>query len=441
MDDSRFQYLTELWQEDALSEDELRELSAELENSTVRRKEFLDELSLSNALAKISRERNPAIGRAVMSALKNGSEKEEFLKNVMKKLPLEQTGFLANKSSRAPSSFYHGKGYVLGLAATFIFCFVIWMYFKPVPHEIGVVIKGKIQVTRGEKKKILKSGDQLFHGDKVLNLRSQKAKIQFFKDPVPLGRRYTNEDTFIQLTGLSEFTCEHLPGHGKNIHLIKGEIFCSVSEQPKGRPMELFTQHARVKVLGTRFLFQTGGNSTKLKVQEGTVEMMSLQEKAPVLVEKGFQAIVSKGRKIRREKIAQKLASHQRRIEKEEKLKKKEDFHFEGLLKRDNLFKLFSEELKLGSPAKKSKDRRNKIRERAQLFFYMEGQWGEKQILLNPRGKDSVSGKSPILLDHFLNRKIRLEFQGYRLQGKLRNFSFEKIQIIRIRKIEDISDN
>jgi hypothetical protein len=64
--------------------------------------------------------------------------------------------------------------------------------------------------------------------------------------------------------------------NGKRFELHYGTIEASVSHQPKTRPMTWHTAQAEATVLGTEFLLENSDKSTKLAVQEGTVELRAI---------------------------------------------------------------------------------------------------------------------------------------------------------------------
>jgi len=64
----------------------------------------------------------------------------------------------------------------------------------------------------------------------------------------------------------------------KRLHLSEGSVSSSVTPQPLGKPMLVYTRSALLEVLGTQFEVETGLSDTRLTVNKGKVRMKRLSD-------------------------------------------------------------------------------------------------------------------------------------------------------------------
>jgi hypothetical protein len=99
----------------------------------------------------------------------------------------------------------------------------------------------------------------------------------------------------VRIGRLSEGPAEGPATAGKIVTLDRGTLTVSATPQPKNRPLVFVTPHARVEVVGTRFVLQVATDATRVDVIEGRVRMAADGRKQ-VEVGGGEFAVAATGR-------------------------------------------------------------------------------------------------------------------------------------------------
>jgi hypothetical protein len=81
----------------------------------------------------------------------------------------------------------------------------------------------------------------------------------------------------------------------KQIRLEAGKLVAQVAKQPAGQPMVLTTPHAKVTVVGTKFILSAQATETRVEVVEGQVQVCALPEPRTVNVAAGQMVRIGPG--------------------------------------------------------------------------------------------------------------------------------------------------
>ena len=76
---------------------------------------------------------------------------------------------------------------------------------------------------------------------------------------------------------------------------MRGTLAAQVNPQPRRWAMEVLTQHARARVLGTRFTVSTTPFATRLDVEAGSVELRHMESGRKITVGEGQFGTASRG--------------------------------------------------------------------------------------------------------------------------------------------------
>lgn len=78
---------------------------------------------------------------------------------------------------------------------------------------------------------------------------------------------------------------------GKDLRLLAGHVTAIVARQPPARPLRLYTEHALAEVLGTSLTLDAEDESTALSVLDGVVRLQRLSDKQAVNIHAGQYAV------------------------------------------------------------------------------------------------------------------------------------------------------
>jgi len=121
-------------------------------------------------------------------------------------------------------------------------------------------------------------GEEKLQATAGMMIRSQDTVRTFKYNTIKL--QYRHETTIIELKESTRVKFWN-EGISKRVQVTRGKVACDVDQQPEGSPMVMFTPHARVKILGTRFTLAVKPvwqekervQGTLLDVHEGRVEL------------------------------------------------------------------------------------------------------------------------------------------------------------------------
>jgi ferric-dicitrate binding protein FerR (iron transport regulator) len=105
---------------------------------------------------------------------------------------------------------------------------------------------------------------------------------------------FDGEATRVELQGgaQAKFTVSH---KGKRIELSEGALEATVALQPRNRPLTFLTLHAAARALGTTLVLASEVSSTRLEVNDGSVEFVRRSDGKALVVSKGFSATAGSG--------------------------------------------------------------------------------------------------------------------------------------------------
>lgn len=172
----------------------------------------------------------------------------------------------------------------LALAASVMLLAAAAWYLLPLQPELQAAIgmaSGEVTILRGGGSLPGETNLRLQQGDVIQTGPNSHATVVFDGEATR---------TELQPDAAAKFT---LSRRGKRIELSQGAIEATVAPQPAGRPMLLSTLHAEAKVLGTRLLLASEVSSTRIEVNEGSVQFTRRNDGQSLLVRNGFTAIAS----------------------------------------------------------------------------------------------------------------------------------------------------
>lgn len=173
--------------------------------------------------------------------------------------------------------------FYLALAAQLLILPVLWFTFKTDSVKtvyIGKLISrdGAAFIVRNNSKLQLKENFDVCSGDQLFVEDESEATFVF------------NDGTTIDFSAGSYASLVENQS-GKRLTLYSGEIDADVMEQPKDKPLMIFTEHAEAEVVGTKFKFSSSDYSSLLDVKDGAVKMTRLQDNKSVMVKQKQYAV------------------------------------------------------------------------------------------------------------------------------------------------------
>ncbi len=160
----------------------------------------------------------------------------------------------------------------------------------PTPLATLVEVQGDVLVGRGTDKTAAVVGQGVLAGQEVLTGGEGSYAVVRYDDGTRLE---LNIDTSIRLLLCQGDEADGVSAGGKKIFLISGVLAADVAKQPVGRPMILSTPHARVKVLGTRFISTSAPDATRIELEEGQVQVTRKSDGQTINVKPGSFAVAT----------------------------------------------------------------------------------------------------------------------------------------------------
>ena len=263
------------WRDGSLTDAELQELNAFLNQPDARRR-LAEEFSFDYELGEAF--------RAERARQQTQQQADSF-----KNLELEQAAELT------PSVEHSGRSTVpfsgrywrraVALAACAVGLAIASMFL--IPKETVALVKQTapgLAIKRGAS--VVASpaaGYRLRAGDEVLVPTNCFAVIE-----------YEGEATRIRAGGGAHLILE-AADEGKQLTLVGGSISANVAPQPKDEPMSVTTAHAIATVLGTEFSLSVLSNASRLDVVEGSVRLERREDEKAIVVPAGYYAVTGAG--------------------------------------------------------------------------------------------------------------------------------------------------
>ena len=120
----------------------------------------------------------------------------------------------------------------------------------------------------------------LANGD-IVQSEQDSLRFRFFSDSTSIE---LGNDTRVKVV---------MDENVRRLELLSGRLEAVVAHQAPGHSVMLYTSHAEVKVIGTRFSLREGDRFTRLEVQEGKVKMTRRQDGASLDVPAGMGSIAT----------------------------------------------------------------------------------------------------------------------------------------------------
>jgi len=293
---TRLEELTSSLADNALSDEEGRELETLLGESEQARQAYLRILQIEAGL-RVSR-RNLDLSTPIMARLRTDMA-ESFARNVMSEIKTQptpdrrrQSGFrrrfekLAAKVQPLSFPLGHGKLSMKPVLFAFAACLAVmigvWFFGPAMGQPALAEVHGEgLSILRAGQPLPISTGMLLRTGD-ILRTSADVTVVVGFS---PEATRLTLlPDTEVKLAEMSR---------GKHFELRAGKLEASVARQRPFRPMTLITPQAEARVIGTRFSLLASNNATRLDVFEGNVRLTRLADAMAVQVGKGRYAVVA----------------------------------------------------------------------------------------------------------------------------------------------------
>ena len=270
--DQRFEELLSRLPDGELSPDELTELVQRARGNPAREQEIQDQLEAAEMIA-LSEDDLRDSGLFV-SALQARIGDDAFVAKVRTRMLFEP-----RPSSRRPVMPW---AIATGLGVALLVTGAMLLLSSPPFIEVELTdAVGRIQWTSEDGQvEDVREGDRL-----VLSGTLDQ------RGPGAWTRSRFQDGTTATLFGQASMTLTGDPQ--KVLHLRRGNMSANVSAQPEGRPLVIRTQTARLHVLGTRFQVLTDSHETKLRVQEGRVQIERLTDGSVVEVPAAQWVVVS----------------------------------------------------------------------------------------------------------------------------------------------------
>ncbi len=321
----RIRHLMQLFLEDALTEDGVRELHQALEGSEELRREFYETAVLNGLLLQEANEESPEIHDSVMAALNGKTDKESLERAILADLKPRDQQVDARKDAEGASSVrgerhlkaatvtarlgrqktrYLGElktdkrgrswGYLmkvgLPIAAGIAICAAAILFLMNrrddfVPPQLCaevIDVEGNAVLTRRNDTIPIEKGMLIKPGEFLQTVEASTVRLEYV------------DGTMISVYPGSSIRLEK-GAENKRIHLLVGAIYADVAKQPENKPMVVNTPYAIATVVGTRFSLQVESSRTRLEVEEGEVELASKSEERILFVTAGYHAEAGPG--------------------------------------------------------------------------------------------------------------------------------------------------
>lgn len=159
-----------------------------------------------------------------------------------------------------------------------------------VPLATLVEVQGEVLIGTGDKVAAV-AGQGILPGQEVQTGGEGSYAVVRYEDGTRLE---LNIDTSVRLLVSHGDEANGVGAGGKKVFLIAGVLAADVAKQPAGRPMILSTPHARVKVLGTRFISTSAADATRIELEEGQVQVTRKSDGQTINVKPGSFAVATR---------------------------------------------------------------------------------------------------------------------------------------------------
>ncbi len=271
--------LIEQYLDDRLDEAGLKRLSIALQSPACRR-----ELEWAMQL------------RGLVGLAESDTSDSEFSASVLDRCAGLQTASLENKvlknlQQRAQKSalpktsapFWKRSVFIVAVAAQVVVGLVLWTVFaKPEAVLIARLSSATADgfLLRNQDKLRLQPGLEIRAGD-LLQLGRQGSCELDYSDGTHMRLEPDSSASFNQESG------------AKRLQLYTGNLFLDVVPQSQGKEFEIKTEHASCIVRGTKLCLKASPLFTRLSVEHGAVEMVSLHQPGKIQVKAGESASTS----------------------------------------------------------------------------------------------------------------------------------------------------
>jgi WD40 repeat protein/ferric-dicitrate binding protein FerR (iron transport regulator) len=154
-----------------------------------------------------------------------------------------------------------------------------------------VEVQGDVLVGADSDKAPAVAGQGIFPGQEVQTGGEGSYAVVRYEDGTRLE---LNIDTSIRFLVCQGDEADGIRAGGKKVFLIAGLLAANVAKQPVGQPMILSTPHARVKVLGTRFISTSAPDATRIELEEGQVQVTRKSDGKTINVKPGSFAVATR---------------------------------------------------------------------------------------------------------------------------------------------------
>lgn len=260
--------------------------------------EKLDEAGLQRlAIALQSptcrRELQSAMQLRGLAALDASASENYFAASVLDRCAGLQTASLENKVlkklqqraqksalPKAAAPFWKRSVFIVAVAAQVAVGLVLWAVLsRPEPVLVARLTSDTADgfLLRNQDKLGLQAGLEIRAGD-LLQLGRQASCELDYLDGTHMRLEPDSSASFNEENG------------AKRLQLYAGNLFLDVVSQPQGKEFEIKTEHASCMIRGTKLFLNAAPLFTRLSVEHGAVEMMSIHQSGKVQVKAGESA-------------------------------------------------------------------------------------------------------------------------------------------------------
>ncbi|MBN1676818.1 MAG: FecR domain-containing protein [Kiritimatiellae bacterium] len=285
MNDSGLELLVEDFLEHAGGGAAGAELAERVSASEEARDRFVGQVRVSLMLDELLSERDPAESR----------RRIEAALFAMKPSPVPIEDLLDRKAGGRPRAAvpvlprpYAFGWWITGAAAAILVALAVsfksqWPRIELADAVASVQrVEGEVHLLRADRRVPARPGQTVRPGDRLVAGAGQSLAVLAYFDA-----------TRLELGGQTTMRIEDdTDKEGKCVFVEQGRVAAAVTPQPPRRAMRLGTPHADVRVLGTRFTLEVGGDATRVAVQAGRVQVGNRLTQESVTLKEGFRAIV-----------------------------------------------------------------------------------------------------------------------------------------------------